>query len=125
MPAISAVRFGSCGSCLPSGPTERWAGQLERVLALPEDAPLRLTWTVHPAVRWARERPAGELLERHARLLLTTLGVIGPEREQFLSGVAWTDPVVLDAGLFDGGLFQRYLTEALRSGSACAGGLAA
>ena len=54
-----------------------------------------------------------KLLERHARLLLMTLGVVGPEREQFLSGVAWTDPVVLDAGLFDGGLFQRYLTEAL------------
>ena len=99
---------------LPAGgPTERWVGQLERVLALPEDAPLRLAWTVHPAVRWAHERPAGELLERHARLLLTTLGVIGPERVQLLSGVAWTDPVVLDAGLFDGGLFQRYLTEAL------------
>ena len=99
-----------------SGPTERWAGQLERVLALPEDGPLRLAWTVHPAVRWARERPAGELLEKHAGLLLTTLGVIGPEREQFLSGVAWTDPVVLDAGLFDGGLFQRYLNEALHPG---------
>jgi hypothetical protein len=91
-------------------------GQLERVLALPEDAPLRLAWTVHAAVRWARERPAGEVLERHARLLLTTMGVIGPEREQFLSGVACTDPVVLDAGLFDGGLFQRYLTEALHPG---------
>ncbi len=99
---------------LPAGgPTERWVGQLERVLALPEDSPLRLAWTVHPAVRWARERPAGELLERHGRLLLTTFGVTGPERERHLSAVAWTDPVVLDAGLFDGGLFQRYLDEAL------------
>jgi hypothetical protein len=42
-----------------------------------------------------------------------TLGVVGPEREKLVSGVAWTDPVVLDAGLFDGGLFERYLNEAL------------
>ncbi len=99
-----------------SAPAERWSRQLEQVVALPDDAPLRATWLVHPAVRWALERPAGELLERYARLLLMTLGVLGPEREQFLGRVAATDPVVLDAGLFDGGLFGRYLTEALDPG---------
>ena len=90
--------------------------QLEQVVALPEGSPQRSAWLVNPAVRWARERPAGELLERYGRLLLMTLGVLGPEREQFLGRVASTDPVVLDAGLFDGGLFHRYLTEALNPG---------
>lgn len=94
-----------------SSSAERWSRQLEQVVALPEDSPLRPAWLVHPAVRWAHERPAGELLERHARLLLTTLGVPAPDREQFVARVAATDPVVLDAGLFDGGLFSRYLAE--------------
>ncbi len=94
-------------------PNERWLRQLEQVIALPDDAPLRSVWLVHPAVRWALERPAGELLERYAQLLLVTLGVVGPEREQLLGRVAAADPVVLDAGLFDGGLFGRYLSEAL------------
>lgn len=96
-----------------SGPTWRWMRQLDTVIALPEDAPERSAWLVHPAVRWARERPAGELLERYAQLLLMTLGLLGAEREMFLGRVASTDPVVLDAGLFDGGLFARYLDEAL------------
>jgi hypothetical protein len=96
-----------------SRPTELWSRQLEQVIALPEGSPLRLTWLVHPAVRWAQERPAGELLDKHARLLLVTMGVVGPDREQLLSEVAGTDPVVLDAGLFDGGLFRRYLSAAM------------
>ncbi len=96
-----------------TGPTRRWMRQLEQVVELPEGSPRRSAWLVNPAVRWALERPAGELLERYARLLLTTLGMLGPEREQLLGRVASTDPAVLDAGLFDGGLFCRYLTEAL------------
>jgi hypothetical protein len=96
-----------------SGDTRRWVRQLEEVLGLPEDAPQRATWLVHPAVRWARERAAGEVLERYARLLLVTLGVLGAEREQLLGLVASTDPVVVDAGLFDAGLLQRYVSESL------------
>jgi hypothetical protein len=93
--------------------TRRWCHQLEAVLRLPDDAPQRATWLVHPAVRWARERAAGEVLERYARLLLVTLGVLGAERERLLGVVASTDPVVVDAGLFDAGLFRRYVSEAL------------
>ncbi len=95
-----------------TGLTRRWLRQLDEVLDLPDDAPLA-AWLVHPAVRWARERPAGELLERYARLLLMTLGVLGAEREQLLGLVAATDPVVLDAALFDGGLLSRYVNESL------------
>ena len=96
-----------------TGLTWRWMRQLEAVLAMAVDAPQRSAWLVHPAVRWAHERPLGQLLERHARLLLVTLGLPGPDREQFLGRVASTDSVVLDAGLFDGGLFRRYVDEAL------------
>ncbi len=96
-----------------SGEARRWCHQLEAVLRLPDDAPQRATWLVHPAVRWACERSAGEVLERYARLLLVTLGVLGPERESLLGVVASTDPVVVDAGLFDAGLFRRYVSEAL------------
>ena len=42
-----------------AGPTWRWMRQLETVIELPEDDPQRSVWLVHPAVRWARERPAG------------------------------------------------------------------
>jgi hypothetical protein len=90
-----------------------WLGQLEEMVGLPAHAPQRALWLLHPALRWARERPAGEVLERYAHLLLMTLGILGPEREQLLGLVAATDPVVLDAGLFDAGLFQRYLSESL------------
>jgi hypothetical protein len=96
-----------------SGQARRWRCQLEEVLQLPEDAPKRATWLVYPAVRWARERAAGQPLERYARLLLVTLGVLGAEREKLLDLVASTDPVVLDAGLFEAGLFRRYVSEAL------------
>lgn len=96
-----------------SGGARRWLSQLEEVLRLPEQAPARATWLVYPAVRWARERAAGEVLERYARLLLLTLGVLGAEREKLLGLVASTDPVVLDAGLFDAGLFARYVSEAM------------
>jgi hypothetical protein len=96
-----------------SGHTRRWFRQLEEVLGLPADAPRAAAWIVHPAVRWARERAAGEVLERYARLLLITLGVLGTERERLLGLVASTDPVVVDAGLFDAGLFQRYVSESL------------
>jgi hypothetical protein len=96
-----------------AGLTRRWSRQLEQMLGLPEDAPQRAIWLVHPAVRWARERAAGEILERYARLLLMTLGVLGAEREQVLGLVAASDPVVVDAGLFDAGLFGRYVSEAL------------
>ena len=102
--------------------TRRWLGQLEHVLGLAEGAPERAAWLVYPAVRWARERPAGELLERYARLLLMTLGVLGPERELLLGLVASTDPVVLDAALFDGGLLRRYVTESLSPGLLTGGG---
>jgi hypothetical protein len=91
----------------------RWRRQLEEVLRLPNAAPQRATWLVHPAVRWALERAAGEILERYARLLLVTLGVLGAERQSLLPLVAASDEVVLDAGLFDAGLFARYLEEGL------------
>jgi hypothetical protein len=91
----------------------RWLRQLEEVLRLPAGDPRFATWLVHPAVRWAGERAAGEVLERYARLLLITLGILGAEREQLLGLVACTDPVVVDAGLFDAGLFARYVSEAL------------
>lgn len=95
-----------------TGLTWRWMRQLEAVRTMPEEAAQRAVWLVHPAVRWAHERPAGELLERLARLLLLTLGLHGVERDQFIGRVASADPVVLDAGLFGGGLFARYLGEA-------------
>jgi hypothetical protein len=100
---------------LPSGRLKgSWSADLRQVVALPDDAAAQLAvWLMRPALRWAQERPAGELLERYARLLLTTLGVLGAERERSLGQVAHTDPVVLDAAMFDGGLFRRYLAEAL------------
>jgi hypothetical protein len=98
-------------SGLPDGrATRHWRGQLIEALSLaPQDLAGLACWMVHPALRWARERPAGGIFERHAALMLKTMGVGADRREQRLSAVAGTDPVVVDAALFDTGLFGDYL----------------
>jgi hypothetical protein len=100
---------------LPDGTRARvWLRELRMAAGLPASASAELAcWLIHPALRWAQERPAGDLLERHARLMLTTLGLPAEDRVGRTAAVAATDPVVVDAGLFDGGLFGGYLAAAV------------
>jgi hypothetical protein len=100
---------------LPDGGRQRrWLRELQDVAQCPSITSADVArWLVHPALRWAQERPAGrDHLERHAWLMLTTLGLLAPARTARLAAVAASDSVVVDAGLFDGGLFDRYLSEA-------------
>jgi hypothetical protein len=100
---------------LPDGARQRrWSRDLQEVVQCSAMTSADIArWLVHPALRWAQERPTGrDLLERHAWLMLTTLGLLAPARTARLAAVAASDPVVIDAGLFDGGLFGRYLSEA-------------
>lgn len=103
---------------LPDRPGARdWLRELRTAAGFPASASAELAcWLTHPALRWAQERPAGDLLERHARLMLTTLGLRAPDRVGRIAAVAATDPVVVDAGLFDGGLFAGFLAEAISPG---------
>jgi hypothetical protein len=98
-------------SGLPDGRSSRlWRSELELAVALdPEDLAGLACWLVHPAVRWARERPTGAVFERHAAQLLKTMGVGAEYRLHRTAAVACTDPAVVDAGLFDTGLFGDYL----------------
>ncbi len=100
-------------SQLPDSPADgRWSHQLRAVSQLPpSDSSGLARWLIHPALRWAQERPAGEVLERHARLMLTLLADPGADAKGELDELVAHDPVVVDAGLFDGGLFARYLAE--------------
>jgi hypothetical protein len=91
----------------------RWAAELESAAVLSGAGSAEFAcWLVRPALRWALAHPAGELLERYACLLLTTLGVPMAERRRRAAEVAVTDPVVVDAALWDGDLLRRYLVEA-------------
>ena len=94
---------------------ERWRRQLVLAITLPASGAELSRWLIHSALRWALERPAGQLLEAYAQLMLTLLGVRASGREAEVTEVAATDPVVVDAGLFDGGLFARYLSSLLGS----------
>ena len=76
-----------------------------------EDLAGTACWLVHPAVRWARERPTGAIFERYAALTLKTMGVGADYRSHRTAAVACTDPVVVDAGLFDTGFFGDYLSS--------------
>jgi hypothetical protein len=100
-------------SGLPDGRSSRlWRSQLEQAVALAaEDLAGTACWLVHPAVRWARERPTGAIFERYAALILKTMGVGAEYRSHRTAAVACTDPVVVDAGLFDTGLFGEYLSS--------------
>jgi hypothetical protein len=98
-------------SGLPDGrATRHWYRQLMAAAALaPEDLAALACWILHPAARWAHERPAGLIFEQHAALMLKTMGVGAEHRERRAPAVAYSDPVVVDAGLFDTGLFSDYL----------------
>jgi hypothetical protein len=98
---------------LPDGRSTRlWRSELEQAVALPEEDLAGIAcWLVHPAVRWACARPIGAIFERHASQLLKTMGVGAEYRLHRTSAVACTDPVVVDAGLFDTGLFGDYLSS--------------
>jgi hypothetical protein len=90
----------------------RWAAELESAAVLCGAGSAAFAcWLIRPALRWALGQPAGGLLERYAYLLLTTLGVPVAERRRRAAEVAVTDPVVIDAALWDGDLLRRYLTE--------------
>jgi hypothetical protein len=104
-------------SGLPDGrATRHWHRELIDAVSLaPQDLAGLACWIVHPAQRWARERPAGAIFERHAAQMLKTMGVGADHRERRLSAVACSDPVVVDAALFDTGLFGDYLLAFARS----------
>ncbi len=99
---------------LPQGPAvARWRDQLAEAAAVgPDDVAGFGRWLVHPALRWARERPEGVVLVRDAQLLLEVMGLRAAERARRVARVAVQDPVVVDAGLFDRGLLARYLDAA-------------
>lgn len=100
---------------LPEGlDRDLWQEQLELAARSPAHAPERACWVVHPALRWALERPAGEILEAYARLMLMTLGVTAGDRPALWEAVAMTDSAVGDAALFEAGLFAGYLATAAR-----------
>jgi hypothetical protein len=95
----------------------RWTAELESAAVVSAEGSAAFAcWLIRPALRWALAHPAGELLERYACLLLTTLGVPIAERRRRAGEVAATDPVVVDAALWDGDLLRRYLAEAASAG---------
>jgi hypothetical protein len=104
-------------SGLPDGRAVRhWHRQLIDAVSLaPQDLAGLACWMVHPAVRWSSEQPAGSIFERHAALMLKTMGVGAEHRRRRQTAVAFSDPVVVDAALFDSGLFSAYLAGLPRS----------
>jgi hypothetical protein len=98
---------------LPDGrASRRWQSELSIAAALePTDRVGLACWLVHPAMRWSERLPISAIFERHAGVMLKTMGVGPGHRLRRTAAVAASDPVVVDAGLFDTGLFNDYLAH--------------
>ncbi len=99
---------------LPRRPLDsQWEAQLREITARRPTPAALACWLVHPALRWALARPCGDVLLEYAGFVLKTQGVGATDRAELAVTFATSEPIVMDAGLFDGGLFQQYLHHAI------------
>lgn len=101
---------------LPCGPERSaWLRSLREVLALGDaPAPHQLgRWLVQPALRFGLRPACAPVFTGFALEVLRAWGLPGVERTRLAPARAAADPIVADAGLFDGGVFDRYLADAL------------
>lgn len=94
--------------------TRRWAADLRRgrqALADGPDATAR--WLLQPATRWGLTSPHAARWLALGGEVLRARGLPAAERARGQLGCLWVEPAVRDAGLFELGILDSYLTSAL------------
>jgi hypothetical protein len=108
---------------LRAGPErERWLASLDEVLSLgPDPEPdLLARWLLQPALRFGLRPDVAPAYLRFADEVLRAWGYGARARTELARYRALSDPLVADAGLFDGGGLARYLTDGVCEQVRCA-----